>query len=131
SLTVRGTRGNDAISVTAVKGVVTVLSGGVPIGAFRQKQVSRLIVDAGAGDDRVEVPPLFKSPVYFSGGEGNDVLIGGKGADVLVGGNGNDQLVGGLGADVLLGGAGADSLDGGVQNDLLVADATTFETDVP
>ena len=128
-LFIRGTRNADTITAFVARGIVTVNSAGVSVGTFRQKQFSRIVVDAGAGDDRVELPALFKSPAYFLGGDGNDVLIGGKGKDVLMGGPGNDQLLGGLGADLLIGGAGADAMDGGVHNDLLIADATTFEGD--
>ena len=128
-LAVRGTRANDAIGVTLARGIVTVTANGTPMGTFRQKQFSRLVVDTGGGDDRVELPPLLKNAAYLTGGAGNDVLVGGKGKDVLIGGDGNDQLAGGLGADILIGGAGTDALDGGLANDLLIADATNFDAD--
>jgi hypothetical protein len=129
ALFVRGTRDADAVSLSVARGVVTVTSNGASIGTFKQSQLTRVVVDAGAGDDRVEVSPVFARPVQLSGGDGNDVLVGGKGKDLLLGGNGNDQLVGGAGNDILVGGAGADALDGGVQNDLVIAGSVTFEAD--
>ena len=128
-LAIRGTRAADNIGIALARGVITVTANGSPAGTFRQKQFSRLIVDTGNGDDRVELPPLFKNAAYITGGPGNDVLIGGKGKDVLIGGDGNDQIAGGLGADILIGGTGADALDGGLANDLLIADATHFDAD--
>jgi hypothetical protein len=129
ALLVRGTRAAETITLGVAGGVVTVMDNGVSLGSFRQKQFARLIVEAGAGDDRVELPALFKAAAYLVGGDGNDALAGGKGKDVLLGGDGDDRLAGGPGTDILIGGGGADALDGGPANDLLVADATPFEGD--
>ena len=129
SLVVRGTRDPDSIILRLGKGVVVLEANGAGLGTFKLNQFSRVLVDAGAGDDRVEMPGLLTKAAQLSGGDGNDVLIGGKGKDVLLGGNGNDHLVGGFGNDMLFGGAGADLLDGGGANDLLVASAATFESD--
>jgi parallel beta-helix repeat protein len=129
ALVIRGTRDADTIVVRMGRGAVTVEANGATMGTFRMNQFSRVLVDAGAGDDRVEMPPTFTKAVLLNGGDGNDVLTGGKGKDVLLGGNGDDRLAGGLGNDMLFGGAGADVLDGGAQNDLLVASGTSFEAD--
>jgi Ca2+-binding RTX toxin-like protein len=129
ALFVQGTEGADALSVAVARGVVTVQSSGTTIGTFRQKQFTRVIVNAGTGDDRVDVSGLFKKPVQLSGGDGNDVLTGGKGKDVLLGGAGDDELSGGGGNDILVGGDGADALRGGKQNDLLVAGSASWESD--
>ena len=128
-LAVRGTRGNDTIGVALARGVVTLTANGASMGSYRLKQFSRLVVDAGAGDDSVLLPPLLKHAAYLTGGAGNDVLVGGRGKDVLIGGEGDDQLAGGLGTDILIGGAGADALAGGFHNDLLIADGASFESD--
>jgi hypothetical protein len=128
-LLVRGSRAADTIGVSIARGGVTILNGATPIGTFRMKDFSRLLVDADLGDDRVELPGTFKRPAQLNGGDGNDILIGGRGKDVLLGGAGNDQLAGGFGADMLFGGLGADNLDGGLQNDLLIAGPTSFEAD--
>lgn len=76
-------------------------------------------VNAGEGDDRVQVSPSVEVPVTMRGGGGSDLLIGGGAADKLVGGAGNDRLVGGRGDDQLYGGPGDDVLVGGPGADLL------------
>ena len=129
ALLVRGTRAADTIVVAVARGVVTVQAEGASIGTFRQTQLTRVIVESGAGDDYVEVSGLFTRPAQLDGGDGDDILTGGKGKDLLLGGTGNDELAGGRGNDILIGGAGADALDGGDNNDLLVAGATSFEAD--
>jgi autotransporter-associated beta strand protein len=84
----------------------------------------------GAGDDHVTVDPLVPTPVRFSGGLGNDILIGGGGDDVLLGGLGDDTLDGGgyagpggsSGRDTMIGGGGSDFIDGRDGDDTLVGD---------
>lgn len=88
---------------------------------------ARITVNAGAGNDRVDVSAL-SLPVNLWGSAGRDTLIGGSGNDTIGGGNDNDSLMGNGGDDSLSGdagrdtlnaGDGADSLDGGVGNDNL------------
>ena len=57
-----------------------------------------VLVEAGFGDDRVEIINL-DVPVTLRGGEGNDTLIGGEGNDTLQGDHGNDTLRGRGGND--------------------------------
>lgn len=76
-------------------------------------------VNAGGGEDRVQVAPSVKVPVTMRGGGGDDTLLGGSAADKLVGGRGNDRLLGGRGDDQLYGGPGNDLLIGGPGNDVL------------
>nr|WP_280960101.1 hypothetical protein [Enterovirga rhinocerotis] len=64
--------------------------------AFSSRAV-RMIVDAGAGSDRVET------------GAGNDHLLGRAGNDTLIAGAGDDYLQGGQGNDILNGGTGFDT----------------------
>jgi Ca2+-binding RTX toxin-like protein len=97
----------------------------------------RVLVDAGAGDDRIlgnaAIPftmlggrgddTLFSSRKndLLAGGEGDDNLQSSGGNDVLDGGAGNDILRGGEGNDTLTGGGGRDRLYGDAGNDLLIA----------
>lgn len=76
-------------------------------------------VNAGGGDDQVEVAKSISIPVTMRGGDGRDVLSGGAGPDKLIGGYGNDRLIGGRGDDFLLGGEGKDVLIGGPADDVL------------
>lgn len=88
--------------------------------------VTKLTVDAGAGDDYVTVQGAL--PAELRGDGGFDHLQGGAGADVLDGGTGEDTLIGGLGNDQLIGGNGIDHFEGGLGDDDLMA-ADTLEDD--
>nr|WP_245181939.1 calcium-binding protein [Sinorhizobium mexicanum] len=90
-------RGIESASVGLGSGNDTVIGG----------NLDYVIVDAGAGDDRVE------------GSTGGDRLNGEGGNDHIDGGEGNDTLSTGVGDDVAFGGDGKDFLDGGTQDDLL------------
>jgi hypothetical protein len=76
-------------------------------------------VNAGDGNDMVNVSPKVLVPVTLRGGPGDDLLLGGSGADKLVGGAGNDRLIGRAGNDSLFGGPGDDYLSGSGGDDLL------------
>jgi hypothetical protein len=71
-----------------------------------------VIVDAGAGDDHVQVADGVTANLEVRGAAGNDTLVGGNGVDVLDGGDGHDYLEGRGGNDTLRGGAGKDVLYG-------------------
>lgn len=81
--------------------------------------ISGFEVNAGGGDDVVDISPAVPVPVSLRGGPGNDRLAGGGGDDKLVGGAGSDVLIGRAGNDSLFGGPGRDRLFGGPGNDLL------------
>jgi Ca2+-binding RTX toxin-like protein len=80
-------------------------------------------VNAGGGDDSVNVARAVAIPVTLRGGAGDDKLIGGAGDDKLIGGLGDDILVGRAGDDWLFGGPGDDKLIGGSGNDVLHGEA--------
>ena len=127
TLLVGGTPGNDVIAITAgttsktVRVVVNGVAEPVAVG------FTRVVVDAGAGNDRVTFTggPAVSRIVY--GGAGDDVLSSGNGPAVLVGGPGRDVLTGGTQRDVLIGGAGADIETGGGGDDILLDGATAFD----
>jgi hypothetical protein len=101
---------------------------------FATAEVGQLEVDAGAGNDRVELErksELFETAMLIEGGDGRDTLSGGLGDDSLYGGAGNDSVVGGTGDDLVFGGEhndtvyggkGDDALAGGAGNDTLMDD---------
>jgi Ca2+-binding RTX toxin-like protein len=76
-------------------------------------------VNAGGGNDSINVAAVVPVAVTLRGGPGDDRLMGGAGADKLVGGSGNDDLNGRGGNDSLFGGSGDDRLGGGWGDDLL------------
>ncbi|MDX8152286.1 hypothetical protein SK069_11815 [Patulibacter brassicae] len=90
-----------------------------------------IVVDGGAGADRLRGPDDAGTGVTLLGGDGDDVLEGGDGPDVLRGGSGNDQLDGGRGDDQVLGEDGDDRLAGGrfVDRDVLDGGAGTDTID--
>ncbi|MCW2986240.1 MAG: calcium-binding protein, partial [Conexibacter sp.] len=86
-----------------------------------QRAISRLVVDAGDGDDVVDASAT-DIELSANGGDGADTLIGGGGDDVLLGDDGDDQLTGGPGDDYLSGWTGADRTDGGEGDDRFALD---------
>jgi Ca2+-binding RTX toxin-like protein len=75
--------------------------------------VTAITVDAGQGDDRVELDQAtIPSAVGadLNGGQNKDTLISANGADVLDGSSGNDSLNGNGGADEFKGGGGNDTV---------------------
>lgn len=88
--------------------------------------VTRIVVDAGDGNDTVTIG--LKIPARVNAGAGNDTVNGGEGGDRLVGGDGNDSLHGNSGNDSISGDRGVDFLDGGAGNDRLYARDKRAET---
>lgn len=123
-LRVLGTGGDDSIALELDdrKNQIVVNINANDPWRFDAGRVRRVAVDAGAGDDRVEViDPAGQTPFTWktriAGRDGNDTLIGGSGIDMLLGGDGMDWLEGNAGEDWLYGGADADHVQGGAGND--------------
>jgi uncharacterized delta-60 repeat protein len=123
TLTITGTAGDDTIRIH----VAPITPGGPKVlrvrvneyyRGFPAGQVSKVVVNAGAGQDTVCVTPLAVPAAIF-GGDGHDNLVGGTVSDRIEGGNGDDVLVGNAGNDTMRGGAGDDSLSGDAGNDLM------------
>jgi Ca2+-binding RTX toxin-like protein len=118
-LVVGGTTGADTIVVSPDGNIgrLTVTVGGSAVGTFEAAggSFSRLVVDAQAGDDDVQIAGSFAVPAWVYGGDGDDRLKGGAGDDVLLGQSGDDLLVGGTGADRIVGNADDDILISGVR----------------
>ncbi|MCA9126093.1 MAG: hypothetical protein KDB22_03370 [Planctomycetales bacterium] len=121
-------------------------------------QLSGRILDQGGMADRVEYTQLTEAvQVNLSsgqasrvskgiigieqiyGGSNNDILIGSDANNVLLGMDGNDVIVGlggddildgGAGQDILIGGLGVDLLQGGGGDDLIIANRTTYDTNL-
>jgi Ca2+-binding RTX toxin-like protein len=128
---VAGTVGDDAIEVQAVNANGTRVSVAVNGQEFGPWFPSALVLYAGSGNDTVTTTGPVNPRIVVDAGAGNDVIdvSSATGATVLVGGTGDDVLTGGSGRDVLIGGAGADSLDGGANDDVALGGAVTFQDD--
>jgi Ca2+-binding RTX toxin-like protein len=61
------------------------------IGNFSAKDVKRVLVEGGGGQDKI-VTNNCNKPATLVGGSGNDILQGGV-ASTLIGGAGNDKLI--------------------------------------
>jgi subtilisin-like proprotein convertase family protein len=70
-----------------------------------------ILVDAGAGDDRISLVAASSRTVFrVEGGQGADVItITGPTADIVAGGAGDDRIDAGAGNDRIAGGLGADT----------------------
>ena len=85
--------------------------------------VTRVVGNAGAGNDTIYVSSAVTATIEYRGGGGNDTIYGGSGNDFLYGDAGIDTILGGAGADEIRGGTEADAVDGGDGNDLIYGDA--------
>jgi Ca2+-binding RTX toxin-like protein len=134
TVVVTGTGTSDTIRVSPSTGYVSVTVNFLT--QTFETGVTAVRVDAGAGDDRVDVrtdwdPGTGVPPVTVLLGSGADratafgnipvAVDGGTGDDLLTGAGGNDRLSGGDGNDVLTGNGGRDQLRGNAGNDTLFA----------
>ena len=118
SLIIEGTRASDKIALRLKAGNARILQvdvrdDGKPDFSFKRKQIARITVHAGSGNDLVRIDErngVFTDRIrtLLDGGAGNDTLIGGAGAETLLGGAGNDLVDGHGGNDQALLGAGDD-----------------------
>ena len=136
-LTIEGTRASDRIALRLKAGnprilQIDVRDDGKADFSFKRKQVARISVHAGAGNDLVRIDDrkgVFTDRIktLLDGGAGNDTLVGGAGAETLLGGAGNDLVDGHGGSDHALLGAGDDSFvwDPGDGSDIVDGQAGT------
>lgn len=112
ALQISGTGGIDSIAVNQTAGKVKVVINRMNVFSGSTAAISKIFVDAGAGNDSVTIAANLAIDATIYGGAGNDRLTGGAGNDRLLGGPGNDTLLGGAGDDYLDGGIGNDTLNG-------------------
>ncbi|HEY7115360.1 MAG TPA: C2 family cysteine protease [Tepidisphaeraceae bacterium] len=113
-LVINGTGGADSIYLSDSAGTIQVTENGVT-NSYAESLVSKVVVNAGDGNDWVYTYSSFLRPVELNGGNGNDYLYGGAAADSINGGGGNDFI---------WGAGGNDSLDGGVGGYAVYSDNT-------
>ncbi|HEU4542248.1 MAG TPA: calcium-binding protein [Jiangellaceae bacterium] len=117
-LTIEGTEATDNIALrlqAAQPDVLQVDVGddGSPDFSFKREKITKITVDAQAGDDLVRIDEgngVFTDgiPTTIDGGDGSDTIAGGKGIETLLGGDGNDSIDGNGGNDVTSMGTGDD-----------------------
>ena len=108
TLTVLGTAGDDRLRVTTSGDSLRVTDGTAELGTFAG--VTNVVVNAGGGNDFVQIDATVTQAAELDGGAGDDRLYGGGGETVLNGGAGDDLLKSGVGVATFNGGAGANSL---------------------
>lgn len=135
TLTIRGTKGNDKITLRPVDAnTLQVDFGGGVVRNFQRNTFTMIDVRLRDGDDKFRVDPptalLGVEEMTINGGNGNDRLKGGADAEHFIGGRGNDFVDGNGGSDTAdLGsgwdtfrwdpGDGSDLIDGGTGTDKL------------
>jgi uncharacterized protein YkwD len=112
-LTVLGTPEVNDIKVWQLGADLHIADGDTYLGKAPLASVKKIVVDVGAGNDRVVIAATITKPACLYGGKGNDTLVGGAGKDQIYGGHGFDILNGRGGNDALYGGALTDTLSGG------------------
>jgi Ca2+-binding RTX toxin-like protein len=102
--------------------------------SFDLRRVRRIVVQGGAGDDRITLDQSrgpITLPTTLFGQAGNDSITGASGRDRIFGGVGNDRIGGGNNRDVIYGESGDDRIaagshddwvDGGAGDDVLKGD---------
>ena len=118
-LKVKGTRASDAIALRLKAGDPGTLQvdfgdNGSADFSFARSKITKIAVDARAGNDRVRIDDANGSftdaiPTAIDGGDGSDTIAGGKGSELLLGGEGSDSIDGNGANDLALLGSGDDT----------------------
>ena len=127
-LYVAGTSGDDRVQIDKTcNGKIKVYASFLPdrchVRTFNAKEIERIEVYLGDGNDHATIADNIKLPVLMDGGAGNDFLNAGGGLAVIIGGEDNDTLIGGRAGDKICGGAGNDLIVGNGGNDVIDAGA--------
>jgi Ca2+-binding RTX toxin-like protein len=132
-LYIAGTSGDDVVQIDKTcNGKIKVHASFLPdrshVRTFNAKEIERIEICLGDGNDHAYISDNIKLPVLMDGGAGNDHLHAGRGPTMMMGGEGNDKLVGsraddriygGAGKDLIMGNGGNDVIDAGSGNDLV------------
>jgi len=102
-------------------------SNGLGVLTLDPASFTSIYVQLGAGNDRFNALGTFERPLIVDAGAGNDRLVGSRGGDVLLGGEGNDYIWAGSGNNIVIGGTGRDFIFGGSGTDLLIGGTTAFD----
>ncbi len=101
--------GHDVLNMTTGSDVLIVIDSYSPQTGPVGSRVSYVDeINAGDGDDIIDMSAEDQVDMVINGDAGNDVIIASSGNDTLNGGDDNDSLYGAGGDDVLAGGAGDD-----------------------
>jgi Ca2+-binding RTX toxin-like protein len=121
TLRIAGNRNANKVTLRAGRGntiQVDVGSNGSPDVSFKRSRFRTIVVNGGAGNDRIQIDDRRRAfttgePTTLNGQAGNDRLTGGRGGETLNGGAGADTVVAGRGNDSATLGSGADTFEHG------------------
>jgi Ca2+-binding RTX toxin-like protein len=99
-LTVTGTASADTIRAVIVGANTVIRLNELSALSFPSTSVTKIVINAGAGNDSVFVSSAIAKPVTINGGDGNDYLIGGGGANTINGNAGTDIGIRRLASDI-------------------------------
>src|SRR5262249_20513279 len=108
--------GADSFTVTRAP---SVLSGATWVANPYRSLLASISVNAGNGNDTVNLSGALSAPATVYGGDGTDTIYGGDGDDYLDGQGDTDTIYGGPGNDTMNGGSGDDVVFGGSGNDTI------------
>ena len=99
---ISGTKSNDGIYIRKgdEEGSITIEVNGKTT-AYSAEEASRLIIDAGDGDDVVQVLDNISADLHIMGGKGDDKIYGGAGNDYIVDDYGHNTIRAGAGDDII------------------------------
>lgn len=100
---------------------IVVRDGAQEVGRFANDEVDSILIQLGAGNDRLVISRNILQPVHAELGAGNDFAQAGGGAAYVRAGEGSDTLIGGVASDTLVGGSGRSLLFSRGDADLLMA----------
>lgn len=97
-----GTEGDDTIAVHRGEngGLIVNINGEDT--TYSHSDAEKLVIDGGAGNDRIVVDNDVFQAMYITGGAGNDYIVGGRGNDVIVDNYGSNYINGGRGDDTII-----------------------------
>jgi Ca2+-binding RTX toxin-like protein len=121
-------RDNIAVTLSGSRIVVNATYGSTRSNlSFPRASVQRIVANLAEGDDALRVDSRLRLRLMVDAGAGNDRITAGGGPSVIVGGDGNDLLYGKSGRDILIGGGGRDQLWGYGASDLLINGRTNYD----
>jgi Ca2+-binding RTX toxin-like protein len=101
--------GIDTLVMTSGGDALIIADGISPSGLTSPRVQYMDIIEAGGGDDVIDLSGLPHQAVTINGGTGNDSISATANNDTINGGDGNDRIYGHLGNDALAGGTGNDA----------------------
>ena len=98
-----GTDGDDEINITAGSSYGTfIVSVNGEEREYTRTELSNMIIDGGAGNDKIHIDDNVNVNLHITGGLGNDTIYGGAGADTIYDNYGSNTIHGGAGNDVIV-----------------------------